>query len=121
MTAASSSPLRENAGLMERGIKPTVTVAQSTRTTLSNKFSNSTVASAGMPGKSANGMEAMVMTSSAVMRGGNATVLPPEPVFTTRHTKSEAGRERGMGMGMGMRMGGLVVVGLGVCGVIVLL
>ena len=119
MTAASSSPLRENAGLMERGIKPTVTVAQSTRTTVSNKISNSTVASAGMPGKKANGTGAMVMTSSAVMRGGNATVLPPEPVFTTRHTKSEAGREGGRGMGM--RIGGLVLVGLGICGVMVLL
>ena len=65
----------------------------------------------------------MMMSSSAVMRGGNATVLPPEPFLTTAgsgmHTKSEAGREVGSGMGMGV--GILVAVGLWVCGVMVFL
>ena len=61
----------------------------------------------------------MMITSSAVMRIGNATVLPPEPFITTAggKTKSEAGRDGGGGMRM--RMGGLVVVGMGVCGVMV--
>ena len=78
---------------------------------------NRTGANTGMPGKTANGTAGMLMTSSAAMRGGNATVLPPEPVFTTRggKTKSEAGR------GGGRWMGGLVGVGLGVWGVMVLL
>lgn len=57
----------------------------------------------------------MTTTGSATLRVGNATVLPPEPVFTTRGTKSEARS------GMGLGMGGLVVLGLGVWGVMVLL
>ncbi len=59
----------------------------------------------------------MMSSSSAVMRGGNATVLPPEPIFTSAGPKSEAGRDVGRGMGIGM--GILVVVGLWVCGVMV--
>ena len=121
-----SSSLLEKAGSVKNDLKPTVkgnegstiTVAQSTRTIMTTRISNGTGASTGMPAKSANGT-GMMMSSSAVLRGGNATVLPPEPIFTTEGPKSEAGREVGRGVGMGM--GVLVVVGLGVWGVMVFL
>ncbi len=128
MTAASSL-LVEEAGLVESDFKPTlrghggstVTVAQSTRTIATNRVGNGKGASTGMPSKSANGTE--VTSSSAVMRVGNATVLPPLPVIATAgpkmHTKSEAGRDVGKGMGTGM--GILVAAGLWVCGVMVFL
>ena len=63
--------------------------------------------------------------STAIRVGvGNATVLPPEPIFTQARPRSEAGRQGGSGMGMGMGMGMvgvLVVVGGGVWGGMVVL
>ena len=119
MTAVSSL-LVENPTLKGNG-GSTVTVAESTRTIVTNRMSNGTGASTGVAGNSANGTEKM--TNSALTRVGNATILPPLPVITTAapkmHTKSEAGRD--VGNGMGTCMGILLAAGLWVCGVMVFL
>lgn len=100
-----------------RDINPTITIAQITRTTLTNKLNNSSIANTNIPTKIANGTGGVMTSSAAIMRGGNATVLPPEPVFTTKggKTRSEAGRGDGDG-GVGAGGG---VGGLGGCGFVV--